>query len=99
MKQGVKHFAAGWKKISDLLFKTGKTIDNFQVCGKILSICKDYEQTKQSMAYLSERGAVKAPYKHVCPPLAPSPGTTGTGAPVTEQLRCPLADQLGWYRD
>ena len=33
-------------------------------------------------------------------------GMTGTGAPVTEQLRCPLGssslsigDKLGWYRD
>ena len=26
-------------------------------------------------------------------------GMTGTGAPVTEQLRCRLAGELGWYRD
>ena len=26
-------------------------------------------------------------------------GMTGTGAPVTEQLRCWLANELGWYRE
>ena len=27
------------------------------------------------------------------------PGMTGTGAPVTERLRCRLFGELGWYRD
>ena len=27
------------------------------------------------------------------------PGMTGTGAPVTEQLRYCVSSELGWYRD
>ena len=33
------------------------------------------------------------------PATSKSPGMTGTGAPVTEQLRCRLAGELGWYRE
>ena len=45
-----------------------------------------------------EGEAVKAPDSGLCKPLLSSPGKTGTGAPVTEHLRCPLGDELGWYR-
>ena len=27
------------------------------------------------------------------------PGMTGTGAPVTERLRCGFCRELGWYRE
>ena len=48
----------------------------------------------------SERGAVKALRRNLCKPLFASPGMTGTGAPVTERLRCPdFPDELGWYRE
>ena len=45
------------KKI--LLFSR-KLIDIFGLCGKILSICKDYAETKQVEPSRSERGTVKA---------------------------------------
>ena len=32
-------------------------------------------------------------------PLPALPGMTGTGAPVTERLRYPFGDELGWYRE
>ena len=44
-------------------------------------------------------------YINCCPrmnsrkPFPASPGMTGTGAPVTERLRCLYAGELGWYRD
>lgn len=48
----------------------------------------------------SERGTVKALRQKLCQPLVASPGRTGTGAPVTERLRClHFAGELGWYRD
>ena len=50
------------------------------------------------MPAFSERETVKALGIAVCAPLPVLPGMTGTGAPVTEQPRCPVQDELGWYR-
>ena len=42
----------------------------------------------------SERGTVKALGVISCGPLLPMPGMTGTGAPVTEQLRYPAVSGM-----
>ena len=73
-------------------------IDNTRFYGKISSICKDYAEINQPKG--SEReGNGESPYPESCVPLPASPGMTGTGAPVTERLRYPVWDELGWYRD
>lgn len=51
--------------------------------------CKDHSRKEAFFHAKSERGAVKALAVGICRPLLLSPGRTGTGAPVTEQLRCP----------
>lgn len=45
----------------------------------------------------SEGGWCK-PSAGALPAISKRPGTTGTGAPVTERLRCRVSRQLGWYR-
>ena len=42
---------------------------------------------------------VKAPRTGPFPATSKLPGMTGTGAPVTEYLRCRFFGELGWYRD
>ena len=47
---------------------------------------------KAISVFLQREGIGASPWKADCGPLPASPGMTGTGAPVTEQLRCPLQD-------
>ena len=47
----------------------------------------------------SERGDGVSPLQRLCSATSKPPGKTGTGAPVTEQLRCRFCGELGWYRD
>ena len=44
-------------------------------------------------------GTGESPWSFCREPLPALPGKTGTGAPVTERLRCLDGDELGWYRD
>ena len=43
-------------------------------------------------------GSGVSPLCAILPATSKPSGMTGTGAPVTEQLRCRLAGELGWYR-
>ena len=56
---------------------------------KYTGICKDNTETKQYLTALCERGMVEALGKETASHFCPLPGRTGTGAPVTERLRCP----------
>ena len=47
----------------------------------------------------SERGNGASPLQDIPSATSKPPGKTGTGAPVTEQLRCRISGKLGWYRD
>ena len=60
---------------------------------------KDNTQAKQRKT-LKREGSGGSPLRsELCQPLGVSPGMTGTGAPVTEQLRYLFSGELGWYRD
>ena len=56
-------------------------------------------ETKKQRNTQARGGTVKAPCADLFPATSKQPGMTGTGAPVTEQLRCRLCGELGWYRD
>ena len=45
------------------------------------------------------RGEWCEPLRDSLPATSKPPGMTGTGVPVTEQLRYRLAGELGWYRE
>ena len=47
----------------------------------------------------SERGNGASPLQDMDSATSKPSGMTGTGAPVTEQLRCRVIGELGWYRD
>ena len=40
-----------------------------------------------------------SPLRKAFPATSKQPGRTGTGAPVTEQLRYRFSGELGWYRE
>ncbi len=54
---------------------------------------------QETDAHPSERGTVQAPCAALFPATSKQPGMTGTGSPVTEQLRYRLSGELGWYRE
>ena len=75
-------------------------IDKSLLCGKIQSICKDCAEAKQDRCHYSEWGYGVSSTAETCAPLPALPGMTGTGAPVTEPLRCSaIRSELGWYRE
>ena len=86
------------KRKADIFCKSRKSVDFSVIYARICLICKDYGETKQSHGTQRE-GDGESPLPEDCQPLPLSPGRTGTGAPVTEQLRCRASGELGWYRD
>ena len=47
---------------------------------------------------MSEEGTVRALGRDRLRATSVRPGMTGTGAPVTEQIRCCRFSEAGWYR-
>ena len=67
----------------------GAALDIFPFYGRMTEICKDNAETKRGGG-LSARGRRWKPPEETLQAIFASPGKTGTGAPVTERLRCLL---------
>jgi hypothetical protein len=70
--------------------KISKMIDNFLFCGTIHKKSKSNAKAKQ-FSGIPARGERCKPFASHLQATFKPPGMTGTGAPVTEQLRCRLA--------
>ena len=65
-----------------------KNIDKFRIYDKISSgKCKCSAEKKNDISCRSERGTGESPLQKLILATSKRPGKTGTGAPVTEQLR------------
>jgi hypothetical protein len=77
---------------------TGKPLTFLQFVVEYRRYAKTMRKPSKVAAFQRE-GIGASPQHVLCEPLPALPGMTGTGAPVTEQLRCPFSDKLGWYRE